>query len=93
MQRWITRVPFIFRVLLAGTAEGRYARAPEFRRWTRRASLEIWVGDIYDAVLEPHLWIGVLEMTARFVGGSAASIFWRRSLFRHDYRIQPPSLG
>src|SRR5580704_14680284 len=23
-------------------------------------------------------------MTARFVGGSAASIFWRRSLFRHS---------
>jgi hypothetical protein len=33
------------------------------------------VGDIYDAVLEPALWMGVLEKAANFVGGSAASIF------------------
>ncbi len=33
------------------------------------------VGEIYDAVLEPALWIGVLKKTAGFVGGSASSIF------------------
>lgn len=35
------------------------------------------VGDIYDAALAPHLWTGALEKITRFVGGSAASIFWR----------------
>jgi DNA-binding NarL/FixJ family response regulator len=33
------------------------------------------IGDIYDTVLEPALWTGVMEKTANFVGGSAASIF------------------
>ena len=33
------------------------------------------VGDIYDAALEPPLWMGVLEKAASFVGGSGASIF------------------
>jgi hypothetical protein len=32
------------------------------------------VDDIYDVTPEPHLWIGVLEKTTLFVGGSAASI-------------------
>jgi DNA-binding CsgD family transcriptional regulator/PAS domain-containing protein len=39
------------------------------------AQLLSLVGDIYDAVLEPHLWVDVLRKTANFVGGSAASIF------------------
>jgi hypothetical protein len=33
------------------------------------------IGDIYDAVLEPALWTGVVEKAGGFVGGSAASIF------------------
>lgn len=35
------------------------------------------IGNIYDAVLEPPLWTGVLEKAAGFVGGSAATIFWQ----------------
>ena len=38
------------------------------------------IGDIYDAVLEPRLWTGVLERAASFVGGCAASIFWQDSI-------------
>ena len=33
------------------------------------------IGDIYDAILDPSLWEGVLERTARFVGGVGASLF------------------
>jgi len=35
------------------------------------------VGAIYDATLDPSLWSEVLEQVANFVGGAAASIFWR----------------
>ena len=35
------------------------------------------IGDIYDAVLDPALWRAVLAKCARFVGGSAASIYWK----------------
>jgi hypothetical protein len=35
------------------------------------------IGSIYDALLEPALSAGVLEKTASFVGGSAATIFWQ----------------
>jgi DNA-binding CsgD family transcriptional regulator/PAS domain-containing protein len=38
------------------------------------------IGGIYDAVLEPRLWTGVLERAASFVGGCAASIFWQDSI-------------
>ena len=38
------------------------------------------IGGIYDAVLEPQLWAGVLERAASFVGGCAASIFWQDSI-------------
>jgi DNA-binding CsgD family transcriptional regulator len=37
--------------------------------------LSALIGDIYDAALDPTLWIGVLEKTARFVGGPAAALF------------------
>ena len=33
------------------------------------------IGDIYDAILDPSLWEGVLERTAQFVGGVGASLF------------------
>ena len=39
-----------------------------------------FIGDIYDAVLEPRLWTGVLERAASFVCGCAASIFWQDSI-------------
>jgi DNA-binding CsgD family transcriptional regulator len=38
--------------------------------------LSALIGDIYDAAIEPALWVGVLEKTARFVGGPAAGLFW-----------------
>jgi DNA-binding CsgD family transcriptional regulator/PAS domain-containing protein len=44
--------------------------------------LSALVGDIYDAALEPALWTGVVEKAGRFVGGSAASIFFRDSVLR-----------
>jgi DNA-binding CsgD family transcriptional regulator len=34
-----------------------------------------FIADIYDAVLEPSRWVGVLEKAARFVGGPSASLF------------------
>jgi hypothetical protein len=36
--------------------------------------LSTLIGSIYDAALDPALWVGVLEQTARFVGGPAASL-------------------
>jgi len=39
--------------------------------------LSALIGDIYDAALDSSLWVGVLEQTARFVGGSAASLYSR----------------
>jgi DNA-binding CsgD family transcriptional regulator len=33
------------------------------------------IGNAYDAALDPTLWISVLEQTARFVGGPAASLY------------------
>jgi DNA-binding CsgD family transcriptional regulator/PAS domain-containing protein len=35
------------------------------------------IGDIYDAALDPSLWIGVLAKCAQFVGGPAAVLFSR----------------
>jgi hypothetical protein len=35
------------------------------------------IGHIYDAALDPTLWLGVLEGAARFVGGSASSLYFR----------------
>jgi hypothetical protein len=33
------------------------------------------IGDIYDAALDPGLWVDVLPKCAQFVGGSAAALF------------------
>jgi DNA-binding CsgD family transcriptional regulator/PAS domain-containing protein len=35
------------------------------------------IGSVYDAALDPTLWIGVLEEAAGFVGGPAASLYSR----------------
>ena len=39
--------------------------------------LSLLTGDIYDAALDPSLWIDVLAKCAQFVGGSAAALFSR----------------
>jgi DNA-binding CsgD family transcriptional regulator len=39
--------------------------------------LSALIGNIYDAALDPTLWLKVLEDTASFVGGSAAVLFWK----------------
>src|SRR6185369_10751548 len=53
-----------------------------------------FVGDIYDAVLEPANWVGVLEKVARFVGGSGASLFSRDAINKsgnlvHGFGLDP----
>lgn len=42
-------------------------------------ALSCLIGDIYDTVLDQSLWPGVLRQLAVFVGGSAASLFAKRS--------------
>jgi DNA-binding CsgD family transcriptional regulator len=37
--------------------------------------LSLLIGDIYDAALDPSLWVGVLAKCAQFVGGPAAALF------------------
>ena len=39
--------------------------------------LSALIGDIYDAAIDPTLWLNVLKDTAGFVGGSAAVLFWK----------------
>jgi DNA-binding CsgD family transcriptional regulator/PAS domain-containing protein len=45
-----------------------------------KAQLSALIGGIYDAVLEPALWAGVVESAGRFVGGVGASIFRQDSI-------------
>src|SRR5690349_18739996 len=33
------------------------------------------IGDIYDAALDPTLWLDVLEQCSKFVGGAAAALY------------------
>jgi DNA-binding CsgD family transcriptional regulator len=56
--------------------------------------LSALIGDIYDAALDPTLWVGVLEKTARFVGGPAAGLFWKDAASKsgdasYGYGIEP----
>jgi DNA-binding CsgD family transcriptional regulator/PAS domain-containing protein len=44
------------------------------------AQVSALIGGIYDAVLEPALWTGVVERAGRFVGGVGASIFRQDSV-------------
>ena len=41
------------------------------------AQVSLLIGDIYDATLDPSLWVDVLAKGARFVGGPAAALFSR----------------
>jgi DNA-binding CsgD family transcriptional regulator len=43
------------------------------------ARLSALVGDIYDAALDPSLWIDVLDKAAQFVGGTAASVYCKNA--------------
>ena len=45
-----------------------------------KAHLSALIGSIYDAVLEPALWTGVVERAGKFVGGVGASIFRQDSV-------------
>jgi PAS domain-containing protein len=45
-----------------------------------KAQLSALIGGIYDAVLEPALWAGVVESAGKFVGGVGASIFRQDSI-------------
>jgi DNA-binding CsgD family transcriptional regulator/PAS domain-containing protein len=52
------------------------------------------IGDIYDAALDRSLWVGVLEKTAHFVGGPAASLFSKDAVAKsgnvaYDWGIAP----
>ena len=42
---------------------------------TEAERLSALIGDIYDTALDPALWISVLDKAARFVGGTAASLY------------------
>jgi hypothetical protein len=46
--------------------------------------LSALIGDIYDAALNPTSWIDVLERAARFVGGPAASLYYKDAARRAD---------
>jgi DNA-binding CsgD family transcriptional regulator len=39
--------------------------------------LSALIGDIYDAALDPTLWVDVLGKTKSFIGGQAASLGWK----------------
>jgi DNA-binding CsgD family transcriptional regulator len=45
-----------------------------------QAQLSALIGSIYDTVLMPTLWTGVVERASRFVGGVGASIFRQDSV-------------
>jgi DNA-binding CsgD family transcriptional regulator len=45
-------------------------------------ALSALIGDIYDAALDPTLWPRVVEKAGGFVGGSAASLFARDSVYK-----------
>jgi DNA-binding CsgD family transcriptional regulator len=40
-------------------------------------TLAALIGDIYDAALDPTLWVDVLGKTKGFIGGQAASLGWK----------------
>ena len=56
--------------------------------------LSALIGDIYDAALEPSLWLKVLQDAARFVGGPASSVFSKAVVNKsgqvfHQYGLDP----
>ena len=51
-------------------------------------------GDIYDAAIDPSLWIGVLGKTAQFIGAQAGTLLWRNTVsgsadLVHTFGIEP----
>jgi len=53
----------------------------------------VLIGDIYDAALDPGLWVSVLEKTSHFVGGCAASLYSKDAIAKsghvyYDYGIE-----
>lgn len=58
------------------------------------AALSSLIGDIYDAALDPSLWIRTLEHSCAFVGGSSAVLYWHdaateRSAALHLFNDDP----
>src|SRR5262249_39975498 len=52
------------------------------------------IGGIYDAALDPTLWVDVLRKAAPFVGGRAAALCSKRAASKpgtvvHDYGVDP----
>ena len=53
------------------------------------------IGDIYDAIFDPSLWIRVLGGAAQFVGAQAGALLWRNAVSRsadvvHTFGIESP---
>jgi DNA-binding CsgD family transcriptional regulator len=53
------------------------------------------IGDIYDAIFDPSLWIRVLGGAAQFVGAQAGALLWRNAVSRsadvvHTFGIEAP---
>jgi PAS domain-containing protein len=52
------------------------------------------IGDVYDAALQPMLWRDALKRVTEFVGGSAASLYWKNAIHRtgavrHSWNLDP----
>ena len=39
--------------------------------------MSVLIGDIYDAALNPALWVDVLGKTRAFIGGCAIALSWK----------------
>jgi len=57
--------------------------------------ISLLIGDIYDAVCDPSLWIRVLGGAAQFVGAQAGALLWRNAVSRsadvvHTFGIESP---
>jgi DNA-binding CsgD family transcriptional regulator len=57
--------------------------------------ISLLIGDIYDAVCDPSLWIRVLGGAAQFVGAQAGALLWRNAVSRsadvvHTFGIEAP---
>ena len=54
--------------------------APNLRAWSAMRETErlsSLIGDIYDAAIDPTLWVDVLGRTKNFIGGQAAALAWK----------------
>jgi DNA-binding CsgD family transcriptional regulator len=65
------------------------ARAMEVCRNDMRddEAVSALIGDIYDAALDPSLWMGVLAKCAQYVGGPAAAIFAKDALSKTGHVV------